>query len=580
MIFRDYIKKILYLIGEDKKKLSWILLLFITLPVFEILGLGMIIPYVTLIIDPNSFKANFELFSAGFFKNKSDEDLLIIFGLVLFLIFGLKAIFIIIINKTIFNFSNLTGAKLRSKLLNSYQSMKYDEYLNQNSSHYMYSILDLAVKFSQSTLPASLSMVSQAVLAICILLFLAITDILILTIIGTLICSFVFFYDYILGEKITNYGAKTNTYQTKTLQTVNEAIEGFKEIKILNKEEYFHKKVSQMALKYANTYTNLLLFKTIPRFAIELILVASVVFIVFVAIFMKRDLVTIVPTLTVFCVSALRLMPAAYTFSDGLAQMRFGHEATNIIYKDLYNKKILGQKDIIKPVKYFKSLNLQNIFLSYGKKQILENVSLSINKGDSIGIIGVTGSGKTTLINIILGLIIPNKGSVFLNDKKVNNSVESLKGLCAYIPQNTFLIDDSIKKNIALGMREEEIDDKKLINAIEQAHLTDLVKSLPNGLNTNVGENGDKLSGGQRQRITLARAFYFYRQIFLLDEATSALDSETEEEINFAIRELKGKITTIIVAHRYSILKQCDHIYEIKNRELIYRGKYNDIVRT
>ena len=202
---------------------------------------------------------------------------------------------------------------------------------------------------------------------------------------------------------------------------------------------------------------------------------------------------------------------------------------------------------------------------------------MQIAKGNSIGIIGATGSGKTTLINVILGLISPTSGAVLLNQKKIKNGLNSLKGLSAYIPQNTFLIDDTIKKNIALGVKEHEINNDKVKHALKLARLSKVIEELPHGIDTNIGENGTRLSGGQRQRLTLARAFYFNRQLFVMDEATSALDNQTEAEITNTIRELKGKVTTIVVAHRYTALRECDSIYEIKSGNLIYRGKYYDI---
>ena len=362
------------------------------------------------------------------------------------------------------------------------------------------------------------------------------------------------------------------------MRGVNEAINGFKEIRVLGKEKYFYEKVSDMSMKYADTYTKSLVLTTSSRYILELILIVFIVTMVILTIFTNRDLLMMVPTLTVFGLASLRLMPAANTFSNGLAQMRFGYDATNIIFNDLYdNKKIVESKTLLKRNKDFESLELANVSFSYGEKNVFNNVSLSISKGSSIGIIGATGSGKTTLINLILGLITLTSGSIILNKRITKDNLNPLEGISGYIPQHIFLVDDTIKKNIALGLSDDEIDSDKVIDAIRLARLFDFVDGLPNGLDTIIGEHGNRLSGGQRQRLSLARAFYFNRQLLIMDEATSALDSLTEQEIASEIKALKGQVTTIIVAHRYTTLKECDHIYEIKDGELIYRGKYNDI---
>ena len=575
----DYLKKIFYLVGDDVKKIPRMLVLFLSISVFEIVGLGLIVPYISLIISPDTVLDSYVyILISGIFDDKSIESLLIVFGCMLIVIFIIKATLSILINQKILNFSNHKGAKLRRELLKSYQNMSYEEFLHRNSSEYIHSIQALATQFSQNTMVAVLRFFSEGILVLTILVFLVLTDILALIIITSLITIFIYFYDFIFGERIKENGSKINQYQIKTVRGVNEAINGFKEIRVLGKEKYFYEKVSDMSMKYADTYTESLVLTTASRYILELILIVFIVTMVILAIFTDRDLLMMVPTLTVFGLASLRLMPAANTFSNGLSQMRFGYDATNIIFNDLYdNKKIVESKTLLKRDKDFESLELVNVSFSYGGKNVFKNVSLSISKGSSIGIIGETGSGKTTLINLILGLITLTSGSIILNKRITKDNLNPLEGISGYIPQHIFLVDDTIKKNIALGLSDDEIDSDKVIDAIKLARLFDFVDSLPNGLDTHIGENGNRLSGGQRQRLSLARAFYFNRQLLIMDEATSALDSLTEQEITSEIKALKGKVTTIIVAHRYTTLKECDHIYEIKDGELTYRGKYNDI---
>ena len=576
----DYLKKILYLIGDDAKKLPLLIILFLSISVIEIAGLGLVVPYISLIVSPDIVKDNsIYILITGMYDVKSIESLLTVLGFALIGIFIIKASLSIIINKKILNFSNRKGAKLRSELLKSYQKMNYQEFHLRNSSEYIHSIQALATQFSQNTMSAILKICSEGILVLTIICFLALTNLTALIIIVSLITTFIYFYDFLFAEKIKKNGSDINKFQIKTVRAVNEAIDGFKEIRVLGKEKYFYDQVSDMSMKYADTYTKWLVLSQASRYILELILIFFIVTMVLLAIFTDQDLPMLLPTLTVFGVASLRLLPAANAITTSLSEMRFGHDATNIIFNDLHhNKKIVESKTLPKNIKDFKNLELLNVSFSYGKKKIFKNISLSISKGNSIGIIGGTGSGKTTFINLILGLITPSSGSIIINEIISKNNINILKGMSGYIPQNIFLVDDTITKNIALGLPDNEIDNDKVTHAIKLARLCDFVDGLPDGINTHIGEHGNRLSGGQRQRLSLARAFYFNRQLLIMDEATSSLDNSTEQEIASEIKDLKGKVTTIIVAHKYTTLKDCDQIYEVINGELIHRGKYNDIV--
>ena len=577
---KNYLRKIFYLIGDDVKKLPWILVLFLTLSLLEVIGLSLIIPYISLIINPEGLSNSYYYdLIIGNIDNKSTENLLVLFGLSLILIFCIKTTLSIFINHKILSFSNKKGANLRKNLLSAYQKMEYQNYLLRNSSEYIHSIQILATQFSQNTMVAVLKFMSEGLVVLTILIFLALTDIVALITIFSLLAMFIYFYDFIFGKRIKKFGAEMNKYQMKTVAGVNEAIIGFKEIRVLGIENYFNENVSKLAIGYAKSYTSVQVLSSASRYILELILIVFVVVMVLISIYGDKDLSMLVPTLTVFGVASIRLMPAANIFSDGLSQLRSGYNSTNIIYNDLVNNEKENVSKFTPEVpSTFKEMKLDNVSFSYGVNTIFENVSLTISKGDSIGIIGSTGSGKTTLINLMLGLLAPSSGNIILNNVIIEGISNPLKGISAYIPQNIFLVDDSVKKNVALGILDEEIDKGKVFKSLESAKLLDVVNGLPEGIETIIGENGNKLSGGQRQRLSLARAFYYNRQLLIMDEATSALDNVTEQEIAKELKALDGEITTIIVAHRFTTLKDCDHIYEIINGQVIYRGKYDDII--
>ena len=289
------------------------------------------------------------------------------------------------------------------------------------------------------------------------------------------------------------------------------------------------------------------------------------------------------PVISAFGVASLRLMPSIAQVIASFTQVRFGKYAVDLLYEDINNfEPISGSKISIDSKKsVFKSLELSNITYSYPniEQTTIKNISITILNGEAIGIIGSSGSGKTTLIDIFLGLLKPEKGRILYNKENIDNNLHNWREQVAYLPQQVFLIDDSIEKNIALGEEQSNIDKKQVESAIRKSKLEDLVISLPEGIKTKIGENGVRLSGGQRQRIALARAFYHNRSVLVLDESTSSLDYETEREIVNEIQELKGNKTMIVVAHRLNTLEHCDRIYKIEKGEIISSGSYEDIVK-
>jgi ABC-type bacteriocin/lantibiotic exporter with double-glycine peptidase domain len=284
-----------------------------------------------------------------------------------------------------------------------------------------------------------------------------------------------------------------------------------------------------------------------------------------------------------FSIAAIRLFPSANQIVSGIAHIRFGRPVVALLYKDLKNadqNNIEFEKNTINNTPLFESVELKNISFSYPSRdyKVINNLSLKIQKGDSVGIIGPSGSGKTTLLDILLGLIKVNSGEIFLNGKDLEKHLHEWKSHVAYIPQNIFIIDDTVARNIALGIPDDLVDHTRLNNSINQSKLSELINQMPEGLNTILGEAGIQLSGGQRQRIALARAFYHNRDVLVMDEATSALDNETEAEIVNEIKNLKGNKTLIVIAHRLSTIKYCDYIYRIEKGKIVEQGDYKSVV--
>ena len=582
--YRQHIKESLYLLSDDKKKLPILILLFLFSSVLDLAGIGLIAPYIGLIVNSKDFmQSDIIQFLISIGLPNQPHDLILTLGVLLVSVFFFKTIISIYVNRSILNFCFNTGVNIRSNLMSAYQNMSYSEYIQRNSSEYIYNIQQLSTQYSQLYLQSFLRLVSEGLVGFVILLLLAWTNIYALVLLVALLGGMVFFYDRIFRLKVQKYGEDSNLHSTKMLQAVNEGVEGLKELRILGKEDYFYNMLVNEAKGYANVNIEAGMISTMPRYFLEFILIAFVVLLVFGSILLEFDLELLLPVLSMFGVAAMRLAPSANQIINGMTKIRYSYHSVSTLYNDLknikltdlYNNNVVNNNQLID----FQTLEFSNVVFTYSKatRSAINNLSININSGESIGLIGASGSGKTTMVDLLLGLLVPDSGEIRFNEKPLMENLSNWRSQVAYIPQNIFLLDDTLQRNITIESN-ENIDGVKLKKAINQAQLTELVQQLPDGINTVLGERGIRLSGGQRQRIALARAFYHDRSILIMDEATSALDNETEKEIVKEIKNLKGKKTLIVIAHRLSTIEHCDCIYKLKDGRIIEKGTYQEII--
>jgi len=581
---KKYFSEILYLLGDEKNKLKFLLVLFLIVSVLDLLGLGLVAPYITFIVDPALIKDG--ALGIIIFKLGLPNDiatLSVIFGALLFFIFLIKVVIIIYINYRIASFSQYQQVRLRSHLMSSYQNLPYTEYLQRNSSEYIYSMQVLVEQFSNQVVLTGLRTIGDSIVALAIFMLLAWTNWYAFSLLIVLLGLIIFCYDLFFRDKLKNYGIQTNLASKSILKGTSEGIDGLKEIRVLGKLEYFHNQVLKGAEKLAFNQTRFTVITTSPRYLLELLLVGFVVLVVIISVLTGQDSATLLPVLGVFGLAAMRLMPIATGLSNSLTRLRYGRDAVSILYKDLLNldkNKFIPEKIKILNSEKFISLTLNQVNFSYPStdRLALDKVSLSIKAGESIGIIGASGSGKTTLIDVLLGLLKPDNGLISFNSSPLEEKLSHWRSQAAYLPQQVFLIDNTLKRNVALGVEEHNIDQKLLFEAIEKSQLLELLGQLPEGVDTLLGERGVRLSGGQRQRVALARAFYHQRSVLVMDEATSALDNETEHEIVEEIKRLKGLITTIIIAHRLTTVEHCDRIYLLEKGKLVSSGTAKEML--
>jgi ABC-type multidrug transport system fused ATPase/permease subunit len=365
----------------------------------------------------------------------------------------------------------------------------------------------------------------------------------------------------------------------QSMGTLNQTVIGYIDIKLANKEEFYKNKFLRLQKSYHALNMKSYLHNLIPMRANEMVALSGVILIFIYAIFLTDNTASAVVMISLFAAAAYRLMPSLNRIISSMVyiQKNLGALENLNLYQDTINKSEVNQEEI----KFSESINLENIFFKFPNQtnNILNDVSLSIKKGEKIGIIGSSGSGKTTLINILLKFHNDYKGAIRIDNTVLNDEhLKSWRKLIGYVKQDIFLMDASILDNITFN--DSNPDQERLKSAVEQSSLTSFINSLPEGLNTKIGERGSSLSGGQKQRLSIARSLYRNAEILIFDEATSALDNQTEQEVSDAIDQLSNtQKTIIIIAHRLTTLKNCDRIYELKEGKIVAVHQYADLIK-
>ena len=566
---KNFFNKIMYLMGGNAKKLPQLVVLVLALSLLDLAGIGLVAPYVSIILQPELFAENYKHF--GFILNRVEtfEGLVILFGIVLITVFIAKTVGGIFINKAILVFCFTQGVALRTFLMSSYQNLPYEEYLERNSSEYIYNMQTLTEQYFKQILQSILRIASEGIVIIFISILLMWTNLLAFSMLFFLMAGALFFYDRGFRRKLNIYGELSNKSSVAITRGIREGMNGIKEVRILEKESFFYSLVEKGALDYLSVNIKSQVIATAPRYFLELVIIVFIVLISIVTIMSGDDMASLMPVLGMFGVASIRILPSINQIIGGIVQIRIGKDAINILYEDVKKLGKIGEKknnSKISPTP-FESITLNDIMFKYKgtEKNTIEGVSLSIKRGESIGIIGQSGAGKSTLIDIVLGLLEPDAGVVLYNNEPISGCKRDWMSKIAYIPQQVFLLDDSLRKNITLTHDAALIDENRLLRSIEKARLNDLVEELPDGVNTKLGDNGLRISGGQKQRVALARAFYHNREVLIMDESTSSLDKQTEHEIVEEIKILQGKVTMIVISHNMSTIEHCDKVYRIHN---------------
>lgn len=575
-----YIRKTLFILNDFRFKLPLLLVLFIILALFEVVGLGLIGPYVSILQDQGYISGNtiINKMSLVFDINKF-ENVKLFFGVLLLFVFLFKSLIVIFVRFLITKFCTLQCADLRFRLIQNYQIQKYSKFVSRNSSEYLRN-LTLAEQFSTKIIGAMLSIICDLTILICIIILLGTQNILALSLVLFIFIPFGLFWDRLFKPFLVSYGQSSNQFSKQIYKSLNEAINGYKEIRVLGVQSTYNETVKDISLKYAWVMTKSQVIKTSPKSILEFLLVLFIVLLVATNDYVDGTSATLFPTVAMFGFAGLRIVPAINAIIGGFSSLRYSKNTVDVLYEDLQECSLNDSIDQILGSFDFISLETANLSFHYGSEneKILNGVNLIINKSDRVGILGPSGSGKTTLIDTLLGLLEPCGGDLIINGKPVNDIPTNFLSKVAYLPQESFIVDGDIRSNVAFGLTQSAIDENLVIDSLKKAKLYEDISKLKDGIFTNLGERGIRLSGGQKQRISLARAFYHKREIFVMDESTSSLDTKTETAIVDSMQQIGGEITMVIIAHRIETLKYCNKLFKLDNGALSFLGSYNDFI--
>jgi len=579
------LNKLLFILTpKEQKHIFLILFVILVVALFEIVGLASIVPFIAVLSDPeifeNSSKINSLFETSKILGIQNQKQFLFILGLVVFFLLIISLLMKALAKYLLIKFSHNAQFNLEKRMVNSYLSQSYEWFLGRHSADLGKNILGEVGKVIKGGVEAMMNLVTRAILAMAFIILLIYVNPKL-----TFIISVTLGFTYLLIYKLTrgilkHIGNKRFKINRWRFTTVIEAFGAIKEIKLSGLEKNYVDRFSQPAKKLANIEAFFGLLVQLPRLAIEAIAFGGMLLMTLYLMKINNNFVNIIPTIALYTLAGYRILPLLQGIFESINTLRYNKFTIDTFYDDLKKLQTFNLTNEKNILQFKKEINLKNINYSYpsSSKLNLKNINLKIPAGSSIGIVGITGSGKSTLIDLILGLHKPKDGSLEIDGKLIDNhNRRSWQRLIGYVPQQIFLFDDTVASNIAFGQDPELIDQEAIEKAAKVANIHDFIeKELPLKYKTQVGERGIRLSGGQKQRLGIARALYHNPKILVLDEATNALDAQTESLVLKEIKKLGQDRTIISITHRITSVKDYDKIIYIEEGEIKQEGKFED----
>lgn len=562
--------------GEQRSALVLLALMLIGM-VLETLGVGLVIPALALLTQ-DDIALRYPAFKPviAALGNPSQQTLVIGGMVVLVGVYLIKAMFLALLAWWQMRFAFGVQAQLSQRLFAVYLSQPYTFHLQRNSAQLIRNVInEVSMITGNAILPVMMLLTEGLVLIGLCMLLIAVEPqgaLIVVSVLGAAAWGF----HRLTYSSIEHWGKARQYHEGLRMQHLQQGLGGAKDIKMFGREADFLQQYRIHNSQSAHVAQMQSTLQQLPRLWLELLAVSGLAMLVVSMLALNRSLESVLPTLGLFAAAAFRLMPSVSRILGAVQALRYGMSMIDVLHDEL-NLKMPEAAGNRKPSAPFHS-NMELCDVSYtypdAASAALKDISLLIKCGESVGFIGASGAGKSTLVDIILGLLTPDQGEVRVDGKDIQQNLRNWQDQIGYVPQSIYLMDDTLRRNVAFGLPNEQIDDASIKRAIHLAQLDDFVSSLPDGLMTMLGERGIRLSGGQRQRIGIARALYHDPAVLLLDEATSALDTATELGVMQAVKALRGSKTILIVAHRLSTVEHCDRLYRMENGVLV------DTVRT
>ncbi len=581
---QDVWRKLKYILTPKQKRMSLLIFFMILIgALLETLGVSAIIPLVQAMVSTEQLLQNPTVASVAEKINvTSGNQLIVLIAVGVVVIYILKNGYLICLSYTRVRFASRIRRELSVKVMRCYMKRNYEYFTNMKTADLIRGVgYDCSGVYE--VIYQAFKILTEALTLICICILIICTDAVmafgVIMILGISLLVLISVY----RKKMKRLGELSRDYASESNRYLFEAFQGIKDVFVFKGRKYY----ADQYEKYYGEQQNIEASKTAaaesPAFFIEAVCITGLILIICLRVLTGTDTETFIPKLASFAVAAFRILPSLGRISSSFNQFVFMCPTVTAVYDNLkefeaYEKKAVGlelHEDLSESLPFNHEIAIRDLCWQYesSDKIVLEHLNLEIKKGMAIGLIGQSGAGKSTLADILLGLFVPKEGLITIDGVNVSEHLEEWRNTVSYVPQSVFLRDDTVRNNIAFGIPESEIDDAKVEKALKQAQLEEVVKELPDGINTYIGERGIRFSGGQRQRVAIARALYNDPGILVLDEATAALDNETEAAVMDAIDALHGEKTLIIVAHRLSTIAKCDKIYEIVDGIAVERDK-------
>lgn len=556
---------------KQKRSVVMLCVLIFVSALLETLGVGIIIPLISAVVDPGTVLENkyvlgaFAVLGIGAVDADGFVRLLLVATIAIFVV---KNLYMLVLYDAQAKFVTRMEAGTSVRLLSDYLNRPYSYYLNADVNA-IFQTINKDIPHVFELLQEVMKLLTEVAVSICLGLLLLVVDFKMTMSIAALMFVMLLFIVFVLKPKLGNLGQDRLKQQVRTMKWMQQAVFGIKDVKVAAKEGFFLDEFDDAYTRLAGVTRKYTVFNNAPRLVIEMVCMVGMLAYMLYSVLQGRNLNAMLPQLTAFGMAAVRLMPSVNRISTHLSTIAYYEPSLNFVCDNLNISGLAEAKHSEKNTRIHleKEICLKDIRFRYPntEKDIFDKAQMTIPIGESVGVIGASGAGKTTVIDILLGLLTPQEGKILADGREVKGSDPAWLSAIGYIAQNIYMLDTTIRSNVAFGVKEEEIDEDRIWEVLREAQMADFVHGLPDGLATEIGDRGVRLSGGQRQRIGIARALYHDPELLVFDEATSALDNDTEAAIMEAINALKGRKTLVIIAHRLKTIENCDRLYKVEN---------------